>query len=373
MGRALAELPLLDRTLASGKLCFSAVRELSRVANPATEQEWLDWASSKTSRQLEQAVVARRSGDDPRNPTDPSLVTHRLRFEVRAETMALFRDLQAAVRRDLGGDIDDDTLLYEIARRALGGPGDAGRSSYQVALTRCEECGQASIDAAGQSHPVDRAVAEMAACDSQELGAVGGTGSGSGGRGGRSSSPHVGADVAADDGACEVEPEPRRPTSSSPHVGAKAAADAPRRRASQTIPPAIRRDVMRRARQRCSVPGCANHQFLDVHHVDPRAEGGSHDPERMLALCGSHHRSAHTGSLCIDGNATVGFTFRHADGASYGQPLKPAAVDRAQQAFSALRHLGFRSSHARALIKAAVQAGAPDDLEGFVRAALQAS
>ncbi|RLB46616.1 MAG: hypothetical protein DRI90_27195, partial [Deltaproteobacteria bacterium] len=291
---------------------------------------------------------------------------------------------------DLGGDIDDDTLLYEIARRALGGPGEAGRSSYQVALTRCEECGQASIDAAGQSHPVDQAVAAMAACDSQQLGAVGGTG---GGSGGRSSSPHVGADVAADDEACETEPEPPRPTSLSPHVGAEAAADTPRRRASQTIPPAIRRGVMRRGRslrsrfgvptcasrtsplhgQRCSVPGCANHQFLDVHHVDPRAEGGSHDPERMLALCGSHHRSAHTGSLCIDGNATVGFTFRHADGASYGQPLKPAAVDRAQQAFSALRHLGFRSSHARALIKAAVQAGAPDDLEGFVRAALQAS
>ncbi len=337
VGRALAELPRLDRALAAGKLCFSAVRELSRVAQPDTEQEWLDWAGGRTSRQLEQAVAARRPGDGPRDRADPSLVTHRLRFEVRAETMALFRDLQAAVRRDLGGDVDDDTLLYEIARRALGGPDEAGRSSYQVALTRCEECGQASIDAAGQSHPVDRAVAEMAACDSQQLGAVGG---------GRSSSPHV---------------------------GATAAAAAPKRRATQTIPPAVRRTVMRRDRQRCAAPDCANHRFLDVHHLDPRAEGGSHDPDRMLLLCGAHHRNAHAGSLCIDGNATVGFTFRHPDGAPYGQPLKPAAVDRAQQAFSTLRHLGFGSSHARALIDAVAAAGAPDDLEGFVRAALQAS
>ena len=157
------------------------------------------------------------------------------------------------------------------------------------------------------------------------------------------------------------------------HVGATVAAAAPRRRASQTIPPATRRAVMRRDRQRCAVPGCEGHQFLDVHHLDPRAEGGSHDPDRLVVLCGSHHRSAHAGRLCIDGNATVGFTFRHADGTPYGQPLRPAALERAQQVFSTLRHLGFGQTRARALVEVVVQAGAPDDLEAFVRAALQAS
>ena len=121
------------------------------------------------------------------------------------------------------------------------------------------------------------------------------------------------------------------------------------------------------------MPGCANHRFLDVHHVDPRSEGGSHEPDRLLVLCGSHHRSAHAGSLCIDGNATDGFTFRHADGTPYGEGLRPGAIDRAGQVLSALRHLGFGAGHARALIDAVVQAGAPDDLEGFVRAALHAS
>ena len=344
VGRALAELPRLDGALASGTLCFSAVRELSRVATAETEQAWIDWARGKPSRRIEDAVAARRPGNGPGDRADPSLVKHRLRFEVRAETMALFRDLQAAVRRDLGaGPVDDDTLLYEIARRALGGPGEAGRSSYQVALSRCEECGQASIDAGGRSHPVDGAVAEMAACDSQQLGAVGGAG-GAGGDG-----------------------------SPSPHTGAKALAGAPSRRARQTIPPAIRRQVMRRDRQRCAVPSCEGHLFLDVHHVDPRSEGGSHDPERLVTLCGSHHRQAHAGSLCIDGNATSGLSFRHADGAPYGQPLRPAAIERAQQALAALRHLGFGPSRARALVDAVLRAGAPDDLEAFVRAALEAS
>lgn len=130
---------------------------------------------------------------------------------------------------------------------------------------------------------------------------------------------------------------------------------------------------MRRDRQCCVVPGCANHVFLDVHHLDALAEGGSHDPDRLTTLCGSHHRNVHGGSLCIDGDATVGFTFHHADGTPYGAPLRPAAMERSQQVLSALRHLGFGSGRARALVDAVVRAGAPDDVAAFVRAALQAS
>jgi hypothetical protein len=135
--------------------------------------------------------------DTPDDRADPSLIKHRLSFEVRAETMAMFRDLQAAVRADLD-EVDDDTLLYEIARRALGGPDEPGRASYQVAVVRCDECARTSIDAGGISHDVDEVVAEMMSCDSQTV--------------------HFSA----------AEP--------SPHVGA-APANAPRRRATQTIPP----------------------------------------------------------------------------------------------------------------------------------------
>ncbi len=370
VGKALAELPALDRALGSGALSFSAARELTRVATAATEQEWLAWAQGKSSRQLERAVAARRPGDRPRDRPDPTLVKHRLSFAVRAETMALFRDLQAAVQRDLGGGpVDDDTLLFEIARRALGGPGEAGRSSYQVALTVCEACGEASIEAGGQSHPVDRTVARMAACDSQELGAVGG---------GQVAATE--ADASSAEGPSAEGPSAEGPSAgvhsaapANPHVGAAVGSSRPRRRASQTIPPAIRREVMRRDRARCVVPDCQGHLFLDVHHLDRRSEGGSHEPERMAVLCGSHHRAAHAGSLCIGGRASLGFTFRHADGTPYGQPLRPAAIDLAQRALGALEGLGFRPSRARALIDAVLGAGAPDELEAFVRAALQAS
>jgi len=372
VGRTLADLPGLDEALAAGQLCFSVVRELTRVAQPDTEQAWLAWARGKTTRQIERAVATRRPGDGPRDPADPSRLTHRLAFEVRAETMALFRDRQTTVRRDLGGEVDDDTLLYEIARRALGGPTEAGRASYQVAVTRCEDCGGASIDGGGQSHPIGRAVLAMAACDGQQLGAVDGGGGGEASgcdHGDYVPSPHVGA-IGGDAAA---EPETPTPAPSRPHVGAKAASSTPRRRARQSIPPAVRRAVLRRDGNRCAVPGCTHHRFLDVHHLDPLAEGGSHDPDRLITLCGAHHRGTHFGALCITGNATAGFDFGHADGTPYGEPLRPAAVGRADQAFSTLRHLGFKQSRARVLVDRVVQAGAADTLAELVGAALRAS
>lgn len=339
VGRAMAELPRLDAALASGQLRWSAARELTRVATRDNEAEWLDWGHRRTSRQIEKAVAGRRRGDGPTARFNPALEKHVLRFEVRAETMALFRDLEASVRKDQGSDgghVDDDTLLFEIARRALGGPDDEGRASYQVAVTRCEECGRSSIDAGGQSQPVEESIAEMAACDSQEVGSVDGP---------RAPSPHVGAS----------EPRPVRA------------------RATQTIPSAIRRLVMRRDRKRCGVPGCSNHRYLDVHHLDLRSEGGGHDAERMSLLCGAHHRAAHAGQLVIEGTASGGFIFRHADGTSYGAEPIPAAVELAQQALVALASMGFKQGQARALVDSVLRAGPPHDLAGFVHAALRGS
>ncbi len=339
VGRALVALPVLDGALASGEFCWSTVRELTRIATPETEEAWRDWARHKTSRQVEKAVATRTTGDTPDDGPDPTLIQHRLVFEVRAETMALFRDLQTAVQRDLGEKVDDDVLLYEIARRALGGPDDKGRASYQVAVNRCDACLEMSIDAGGEQHAVDRVIEGMVACDSQVL-------------------PHS-------DKTSENE------TSSIPHVGATPQPPANNKRATQTIPPATRREVMRRDHECCIAPGCRNHRFLDVHHVDLRSEGGGHDPARLAVLCGSHHRRVHAGTLNITGSATAGFVFRHADGRRYGQAIHPAAIEVAQKAFTALRHMGFKDKEVRARITAVQQAGAPEQLEDFLRAALR--
>ncbi len=327
VGRALARLPELDGALASGQLSWSAVRELTRIATADSERRWVAWAEGKRVHEVEKAVAALLPGDGPEAPADPSRVKHRLSFEIRVETIALFRDLQATVRADLGGAVDDDTLLFEIARRALGGPGDEGRASYQVAVSRCAECGRTSIDAGGHSEVVDDAVAEMVACDGQEVVLA---------------SPHVGA------------PDPQA-------------------RATQTIPPAIRRHVMRRDHKRCVVPGCTNHLFLDVHHLDPRCEGGGHDPDRLAVLCGSHHRAVHQGRLWLDGSGSTGFAVRYAGGSAYGHAPNAPAIDAVARVESALENMGFKPTRARLLIEAAVAAGAPHDATALLRGALRLS
>ena len=87
VGRALARLPVLDAALGPGAPCFSAVREMTRVATPETEEEWCAWAMKKKSRQVEKAVAERRLGDGPSDRPDPALVQHRLSFKVKAQTM----------------------------------------------------------------------------------------------------------------------------------------------------------------------------------------------------------------------------------------------------------------------------------------------
>src|SRR6187549_2753843 len=53
VAEALEELPVIARALEQGDLNWSAARELTRVAVPATEREWLEISQGKTVHQLE--------------------------------------------------------------------------------------------------------------------------------------------------------------------------------------------------------------------------------------------------------------------------------------------------------------------------------
>ena len=89
---ALEGLPALRAALTSGRLSWSAVRELTRVTVSTTEREWLRLATGKSLRQLEDLVAGRRLGDLPSTKPDPSAVRHSLSFEVNAETYAVIRE-----------------------------------------------------------------------------------------------------------------------------------------------------------------------------------------------------------------------------------------------------------------------------------------
>jgi Holliday junction resolvasome RuvABC DNA-binding subunit len=63
--------------------------------------------------------------------------------------------------------------------------------------------------------------------------------------------------------------------------------------------------------------------------------------------------------LVIGGDARTGITFQHADGTPYGGPLRPKAVELAEQAFDALCKLGFPQTRARALLEQALAEAQP--------------
>src|SRR5688572_16105698 len=155
VAEALERLPAMALALDEGALSWSAVRELTRVAAVETERAWLEVAYGKTVRQLEELVAGRNEGDTPDSPPDRSARRHVLRFEVAAETFALFRQALAELRRragsvNSGSVMDEDAALLEMARQVLGGPTDAGRASYQIALAICAECGAASQESNGE-------------------------------------------------------------------------------------------------------------------------------------------------------------------------------------------------------------------------------
>jgi hypothetical protein len=121
-------------------------------------------------------------------------------------------------------------------------------------------------------------------------------------------------------------------------------------RARQSVPPALRRAVLARDRHRCTVPGCTHATFVDVHHVQPRSEGGRNEASNLSTLCSAHHRATHRGELLIDLERDGSLRFRHADGAAYGDPLMPQRIDAHAKVFSALRHLGFRESEVKTVL-----------------------
>jgi hypothetical protein len=129
-----------------------------------------------------------------------------------------------------------------------------------------------------------------------------------------------------------------------------AGADVRPSRARESVPPALRRAVLARDRHRCTVPGCTHATFVDVHHVQPRAEGGCNEASNLRVLCSAHHRAVHRGELLIDLERDGSLRFRHADGAAYGDPFIPQRIDAHAKVFSALRHLGFRESEVKTVL-----------------------
>ena len=190
-------------------------------------------------------------------PPDPEemdrLAPERRLFSVRMEASDYdtLRAAIAALRLDLTAteeELEDGDLLGRIVEHWLHMRTEAAGSSgerYRVTIEHCPTCRQSQLPDAEVSDTVQA----EAACDAEIV---------------------------------ELRPGPRQG-----HV-------------TRTIPPATRRLVLGRAKWRCEVPDCRNRLLLDIHHIQGRATGGTHDPGGLVCICDGHHRAVHRGYLAIE-------------------------------------------------------------------------
>src|SRR5213078_700430 len=173
VARALGTLPRLTSALTADELAFSAVRELTRVATPATEAAWIAAAIGKNLRQIEEIVADHHPGDRPDDPPDPTARTHVVRFELAAETFALLRQARLVLDDEHGTHLSDDAFVAALCNGVLdGAPASepSGRAKFQIAVTVCQRCRRGWQQGAGAQIAIDPEAVDRAMCDAQHIG-----------------------------------------------------------------------------------------------------------------------------------------------------------------------------------------------------------
>ncbi len=84
-------------------------------------------------------------------------------------------------------------------------------------------------------------------------------------------------------------------------------------RKTRTVPPSIRRALQRRDKG-CRFPGCSCSRFVDAHHIHHWADGGETSMQNLVLLCRHHHRLVHEGGFGLQVLPGGGFEFTDPNG-----------------------------------------------------------
>jgi hypothetical protein len=252
----LDRLPVLKEAVAAGDLGWTKAQQVARVATPETQHQWVAKATTTGRRELEQAVrqLRRRKSnnksaiapapqlpmlDTPTAPAAPPPSTITLRAD--AIQLARFEALLEKAHKlglvPAGADRLDAVLAGLEALVTAASPSTATGPAAQIVIHQCPDCHEAAAITQRGELPLAPAQVDVLACDA-----------------------HI-----------------QRPGQAN----------------RATILPKTRATVLARDRHRCATPGCGATRFLEVHHVTPRARGGTNRPDNLVTLCGRCHRFAH--------------------------------------------------------------------------------
>ena len=265
-------LPKIHGAFANGRISYSKVRAMTRVATERNEAFLLMIAEHGTAAHVEAVVRAGR----------------------RAVPAAEVGE-QQFIERYLTWDYDEDGMLVVRARLC---PEDGARFIQAVESMRDaqgKELTHSEPDA-HTSFSAQRADALLHCLCSDLQSEV---------------HVHVSAETLchdAADGECALQDGPmipaetaRRLCCDAPVIGILDKANGePIRisRRTRRISPALRR-VLKARDGGCRFPGCNAHRHLQAHHIVHWARGGETSPNNLVQLCSFHHRLVHEGGFTV--------------------------------------------------------------------------
>ena len=354
VARALGKLPKLSDAMRRGKISYSKVRAVTRVATPDNEDDLLYVCSAGTAAHVERIARAWRRIDRNVEQVEErrQQASRGLRTWVDEDGMVVVRgrlppDVGAVLRRALeaagdqarraslrddGGEVGGEVAAAGAPANA---PVDAEESTFEQrqadaigVVAEAALAGGLDRGTAGDRYQVVLHVDAEALAERRDVPA--GT---PGARRRRTSGPCPGARPTT--AASEAPSRAHRRATSGPvpsaspvaarqtvldeaggvHVSAETARrlacdaatvtmhhgpggeilDVGRR--TRNISPALRRALAARDRQ-CRFPGCGNRR-CDAHHVEHWADGGRTSLDNLVLLCRRHHRAVHEGGFRV--------------------------------------------------------------------------
>ncbi len=101
-------------------------------------------------------------------------------------------------------------------------------------------------------------------------------------------------------------------------------------RKSRQVPAWLYRQLRKRD-QGCRFPGCGRTRWVNAHHMDHWAKGGSTDHDNLIILCRRHHRLVHEGGWRLEGKPDQELRFIRPSGGvlkTGPPPVRPEIKDR---------------------------------------------
>ena len=295
VAQRLVELPTTKDAFAQGRLSYSKVRAITRVATADDESDWVNTAIG-----LPASKLARLTG--------------------QYRTITKEQEQRQTDTQSLSWRWDENGMF--VATLTL--TPDRGAAFIAAVSAGQRSASTSSVDSAEANapdtvKPVDSAEADLQKTGESPVDAllhlVHGGYAGDGDGLVAAASPEVVLHVSVGDLASDH--PARRHLENGPAVGPGAA----RRLACDPILTALLHDesgqvvdvgrrhrlVTRRLRRAiyerdggyCTFPGCTNFRWLEVHHIIHWEDGGRTDRDNLLLLCDSHHDAHHNGAFGI--------------------------------------------------------------------------